>query len=49
MALDVAQLAFRGSDEPELYLEGIENLLKISEMVVCSLRIKTIWRVFTEK
>ena len=33
MALDIAQLAFSESEEPRLYIDGIENLLKIPEMV----------------
>jgi len=33
MALDIAQLAFSESEEPRLYIEGMENLLKIPEMI----------------
>ncbi|MBN2159769.1 MAG: heat-inducible transcription repressor HrcA [Spirochaetes bacterium] len=33
MALDIAQLAVSEYEEPNLYIEGIENLLKIPEMV----------------
>ncbi len=33
MAIDIAQLALSNSDESELCLDGIENLLKIPEMV----------------
>jgi heat-inducible transcriptional repressor len=33
MALDIAQLAVSESEDPNLHLEGIENLLKIPEMV----------------
>ena len=33
MALDIAQLAFSESEEPRLYIDGIENLLKIPEMI----------------
>jgi heat-inducible transcriptional repressor len=33
MALDIAQLAFSEYEEPRLHIEGIENLLKIPEMV----------------
>ncbi len=33
MALDIAQLAVSESDEPRLHIDGIENLLKIPEMV----------------
>jgi heat-inducible transcriptional repressor len=33
MALDIAQLAVSESEEPRLHIDGIENLLKIPEMV----------------
>ena len=33
MALDIAQLAVSESEDPSLHMEGIENLLKIPEMV----------------
>ncbi|MBP7737406.1 MAG: heat-inducible transcription repressor HrcA [Spirochaetes bacterium] len=33
MALDIAQLAVAESEEPRLHIDGIENLLKIPEMV----------------
>ena len=33
IALDIAQLAINEDDKPELYIEGIENLLKIPEMI----------------
>jgi len=33
MALDIAQLAISDYEEPRLHIEGIENLLKIPEMV----------------
>lgn len=33
MALDIAQLAVSDSEEPRLHIDGIENLLKIPEMV----------------
>ena len=33
MALDIAQLAISEYEEPRLHIEGIENLLKIPEMV----------------
>ena len=33
MALDIAQLAVSDYEEPQLHLDGVENLLKIPEMV----------------
>lgn len=33
LALDIAELAMINSEEPELHIEGIENLLRIPEMV----------------
>lgn len=33
MALDIAQLAVSDYEEPNLYIDGIENLLKIPEMI----------------
>ncbi len=33
IALDIAELALNNNEESELYLDGIENLLKIPEMV----------------
>ena len=33
LALDIAELAFSNSEDPKLYMKGIENLLKIPEMI----------------
>jgi heat-inducible transcriptional repressor len=48
IALDIAQLAFASIDEPEIYIEGIENLLHIPEMVE-SERLKGFLRLVEEK
>jgi heat-inducible transcriptional repressor len=57
MALDIAQLAISEYEEPRLHLEGIENLLKIPEMVeedrlnslLCIIEDKTILKRILEK
>ncbi|MCP4133299.1 MAG: heat-inducible transcription repressor HrcA [bacterium] len=48
MALDIAELAFSESDEPELHIDGIENLLKIPEMVEKE-RLDSLLRIIEEK
>lgn len=48
IALDIAQLALGGSKEPELYIEGIENLLKIPEMVE-EARLNSLLSIIEEK
>jgi heat-inducible transcriptional repressor len=48
MALDIAQLALSNMDEPEIYIEGIENILHIPEMVEAE-RLKGFLRLIEEK
>lgn len=48
LALDIAELAMSDSDEPELHIEGIENLLKIPEMVEES-RLNSLLNIIEEK
>lgn len=48
MAIDIAQLAFSSVDEPEIHIEGIENLLHIPEMVEAE-RLKGFLRLVEEK
>ncbi len=48
MALDIAQLAVSESEDPNLHLEGIENLLKIPEMVEDE-RLRSLLNIIEEK
>ncbi len=48
VALDIAELALGGEEEPELYIEGIENLLKIPEMVEED-RLNSLLKIIEEK
>jgi heat-inducible transcriptional repressor len=48
MALDIAQLAFAAVEEPDVYIEGIENILHIPEMVEQE-RLKSFLRLVEEK
>lgn len=48
MALDIAQLALSESDEPELYIDGIENLLHIPEMIEAE-RLRGLLRLVEQK
>ncbi len=48
IALDVAELALTKNDEPVLFIEGIENLLHIPEMVV-SEKLDGLLHLFEEK
>ncbi|MCU0848105.1 MAG: heat-inducible transcriptional repressor HrcA [Spirochaetes bacterium] len=48
LALDIIQLALTGSDEPELYIDGIENLLRIPEMVE-EKRLSSLLNIIEEK
>ncbi len=48
MALDIAQLALSDQEEPELFVDGIENLLHIPEMVQAD-RLKSLLRLIEEK
>ena len=48
MALDIAQLALRDFEEPEIFIDGIENILHIPEMVE-SERLKGFLRLVEEK
>jgi heat-inducible transcriptional repressor len=48
LSLDIAELALTKSDEPGLFIEGIENLLHIPEMVE-SERLNALLRLFEEK
>lgn len=48
MALDIAQLAISESEDPNLHLEGIENLLKIPEMVEND-RLQSLLRIIEER
>jgi heat-inducible transcriptional repressor len=48
MALDIAQLAFASVDEPDVFIEGIENILHIPEMVEQE-RLKGFLRLVEEK
>jgi len=47
LALDIAELAFSGDDESELYIDGIENLLRIPEMVEEN-RLKSLLNIIEE-
>lgn len=48
MALDIAQLALAEEDEPELFIDGIENLLHIPEMIETD-RLKSLLHLVEEK
>lgn len=48
MALDIAELALGGSEEAELYIDGIENLLRIPEMVEEN-RLNSLLNIIEEK
>jgi heat-inducible transcriptional repressor len=48
MALDIAELAVAESGEPDLNIEGVENLLKIPEMVE-EHRLSSILNIIEEK
>jgi heat-inducible transcriptional repressor len=48
MALDIAQLAVSEYEEPHLYIEGIENLLKLPEMVEKE-RLQSLLNIIEEK
>lgn len=48
IALDIAELGFAGSDDAELHIDGIENLLKIPEMVE-EVRLKSLLHIIEEK
>ena len=48
VAIDVAQLALSNLDEPDVYVEGIENILHIPEMIE-SERLKSFLRLVEEK
>ncbi len=48
LALDIAELALTKDDEPALFIEGIENLLHIPEMIV-SERLDALLHLFEEK
>jgi heat-inducible transcriptional repressor len=48
MALDIAQLALNGLDEPDVHIEGIENILHIPEMIESD-RLKGFLKIIEEK
>lgn len=48
MALDIAQLALTDNEEPELYIDGVENLLHIPEMVEEN-RLRSLLHLIEEK
>jgi len=48
MALDIAELALTEDEEPELHIDGIENLLKIPEMVEAK-RLNSLLQIIEEK
>ncbi len=48
MALDIAQLALSQTDQPDLFVDGIENLLKIPEMIEAD-QLKKLLRLMEEK
>jgi len=48
MALDIAQLALSEEDEPDLYIDGIENLLHIPEMTESG-RLRSLLHLIEEK
>ncbi len=48
LALDIAELALGGNEESELYIDGIENLLRIPEMVEEN-RLKSLLNIIEEK
>jgi heat-inducible transcriptional repressor len=48
MALDIAELALGGNEESELYIDGIENLLRIPEMVEEN-RLNSLLNIIEEK
>lgn len=48
MALDIAQLALAETDDPDLFVDGIENLLHIPEMVEKD-QLKSLLRLIEEK
>lgn len=48
MALDIAQLALSQNEQPDLFVDGIENLLKIPEMIEAE-QLKKLLRLMEEK
>jgi heat-inducible transcriptional repressor len=48
LAIDIAQLAMGDTEEPEMHVEGIENLLKIPEMVE-EARLNSLLNIIEEK
>ncbi|TAL39099.1 MAG: heat-inducible transcription repressor HrcA [Spirochaetes bacterium] len=48
MALDIAELALQETEEPDLYIDGIENLLHIPEMVEAD-RLRALLHLIEEK
>jgi heat-inducible transcriptional repressor len=48
MALDIAELALAETEEPDLFIDGIENLLHIPEMVEAE-RLRTLLHLIEEK
>ncbi len=48
MALDIAQLALSETEQPDLFVDGIENLLRIPEMIEAD-QLKKLLRLMDEK
>lgn len=48
MALDIAQLALSETEQPDLFVDGIENLLRIPEMIEAD-QLKKLLRLMEEK
>ncbi len=48
MALDIAQLAMSENEEPDLYIDGVENLLHIPEMIEAE-RLRSLLHLIEEK
>ncbi len=48
MALDIAQLALAETEQPDLFVDGIENLLRIPEMIEAD-QLKKLLRLMDEK
>ncbi len=48
MAMDIAQLALAESEEPDIYVDGVENLLHIPEMIE-SERLRSLLHLIEEK
>ncbi|MBP7605351.1 MAG: heat-inducible transcription repressor HrcA [Spirochaetes bacterium] len=48
MALDIAELALAESEDPDLYIDGVQNLLHIPEMIEAD-RLKGLLRLVEEK